>query len=354
MQTEQRSQRFLLFLLVVATLLMLAAFFPIASSILLAAVVAATLWPLHVRISGRDGRHRRLSAMVLTWGFVVVLLAPAISLSALVIDEAGKGVTFVLDTMRSGGVERVVRRLPNPTRRLALDVLRRAEQLDIHTDLDAESATAVVSGAVAATGELLFHATMMVIALFFLLLQGDRGAGWIETVSPLSPEQTRSLLHEFKRVSYALVMSALVTSASQASAAAIGYLTVQVPHVAFFTALTFVAAFIPAIGGASICELCAVLLFLGGRTSAALLLALWGIVVVGLIDNVVKPLVIKNGVSVPGAVVFFALIGGMLAFGPIGLVIGPLAVAFFVALLRMYERPGRPPSLTDTAPRAAT
>jgi predicted PurR-regulated permease PerM len=70
----------------------------------------------------------------------------------------------------------------------------------------------------------------------------------------------------------------------------------------------------------------------------AAFLAVWGLVVVGLIDNVAKPFLIKGDVEMGGAVVFFALIGGIAAFGMIGLVVGPLAVAIFLALLRMYRR----------------
>jgi predicted PurR-regulated permease PerM len=70
----------------------------------------------------------------------------------------------------------------------------------------------------------------------------------------------------------------------------------------------------------------------------ALFLAIWGVVVVGLVDNVVKPWLIRGGVEMAGAVVFFSLIGGIGAFGMIGLLIGPLAVALFLTLVRMYKR----------------
>jgi predicted PurR-regulated permease PerM len=70
----------------------------------------------------------------------------------------------------------------------------------------------------------------------------------------------------------------------------------------------------------------------------AIFLALWSLIVVGLIDNVIKPYLIKGGVQMAGAVVFFSLIGGLAAFGMVGLIIGPLAVALFLALLRMYQR----------------
>jgi predicted PurR-regulated permease PerM len=82
----------------------------------------------------------------------------------------------------------------------------------------------------------------------------------------------------------------------------------------------------------------AMLLLVTGHPYMALFLALWGLVVVGLVDNLVKPLLIRRGLEIHGGIVFFALIGGLATFGAIGLLIGPLAIAFFLALLRMYHR----------------
>ena len=70
----------------------------------------------------------------------------------------------------------------------------------------------------------------------------------------------------------------------------------------------------------------------------ALFLALWGIIVVGLSDNVVKPLLAKRGMQMHGAIVFFSLLGGLAVFGAIGLLLGPLIVAFFLTVVRIYER----------------
>jgi predicted PurR-regulated permease PerM len=120
-------------------------------------------------------------------------------------------------------------------------------------------------------------------------------------------------------------------------------------------------AFIPAIGAASVCLLAAALLLVTGHPYMALFLALWGILIVGLVDNVVKPLLIKGGMELHGAVVFFSLIGGLAAFGAIGLLVGPLVVSLFLALVRLYHRdfsPGdaRTPSVPglrdgETAPQ---
>ena len=83
--------------------------------------------------------------------------------------------------------------------------------------------------------------------------------------------------------------------------------------------------------------LISVVLFIQGRIGWAIFMVAWALLVVGLIDNVVKPLLIKGGVEMHGVVVFFALLGGLAAFGAVGLIAGPLVVAFFIAIGRTYS-----------------
>jgi predicted PurR-regulated permease PerM len=348
-ERTRRARRFLIFLLVSASVLAAVVFLPIASALITAAVLAVTLWPLHERLSRRLGRRRKLSAYVLTFAVLVLFALPVAPLSAFLVDEGSRGIEFVSSTLRSEGLQGLIDRLPGPVRTFTNDLLsvlptQQTERLDETvsqkvTD-SGRQAVAAVSGILSATGSLLFQFAMMMIAFFALLLQGREAVGWIESASPLPPSQTRELLVDFKMVSYALVVSTVLTCAVQAAAALVGYLIARVPHPLFFTALTFVIAFIPAIGAASVVQFAALLLFATGRSYAALFLSLWGFVVVALVDNIVKPLLIKNQISMPGALVFFALIGGLGAFGAVGLIIGPLAISLLITLVRMHQRSG--------------
>jgi predicted PurR-regulated permease PerM len=85
-------------------------------------------------------------------------------------------------------------------------------------------------------------------------------------------------------------------------------------------------------------------MYLGGHPVSALFLVLWGILAVGLIDNIVKPYLIRGGIELHGAVVFFALLGGLAYFGPVGLIAGPLVVSFFLAVVRMWDRDDAEPA----------
>jgi predicted PurR-regulated permease PerM len=95
---------------------------------------------------------------------------------------------------------------------------------------------------------------------------------------------------------------------------------------------------VPAVGGGAVTVAAAVILFLTGHPGYALFLAIWGVVAVGLSDNVVKPFLIRGGLEMHGAVVFFALLGGLAYFGAVGLLAGPLIISFFLAVIRMWQR----------------
>jgi predicted PurR-regulated permease PerM len=139
-----------------------------------------------------------------------------------------------------------------------------------------------------------------------------------------------------------VLASLFLTALVQGAAATAGYLIAGVPNPIFFGLLTFLAAFIPSVGTTIVALPLAGLVLALGHPWSALFLASWALLVVGLIDNVVKPLLIKEGVRLDGAVLFFALIGGLALFGAVGLLVGPLAVASFVAVVSRRPTSGEP------------
>lgn len=324
---------------------------PIASALFLGAVLAGALWPAHRWLSARLRGRRSVSAAAFIVAVLMVLVAPTVAFSAFAVQQGSQGIRFVAKTLRSEGAAGLVNRLPprvaDWTNR-ALDRLSPDDERDlmetVQDKVGAQSGKAAmaVGATISATGSILFQLAMMLIALFFLLLEGDKLVAWLDDLSPLPKGQTHELLAEFKRVSFAVLLSAIITSGVQAVAALIGFLVARVPHPIFFAGVTFFVAFIPAVGAASVCLVAAALLLVMGHPYAALFLALWGLAVVGLVDNLIKPLLIKVGMRMNGAVVFFSLIGGLAAFGGVGLLLGPLVVALFLSLLRMYQRDYRP------------
>ena len=342
MADDRPARRFFVLLLVPTTLALALVVRPLASALFMAAVLAGMMAPLHARMAARLRGRPRLAAGILVLAVVVVLLGPLVGLAAFLLKEGNEALKFVAAAVGSDSVARLVAKLPDSLERIVGHALARLQDVDrmVEGQLSAQGgkAAAAVWGALSATGSVVFAAAMMLIALFFFLVQGGELVAWLDDTSPLRPGQTRELLAEFKKVSFSVIASSIITSGVQAVAALIGFFISRVPHPIVFAAVTFFVAFVPALGAASVCLFAAGILYVTGHPYWSLFLALWGVVVVGLVDNVIKPLLIKAGMEMQSAVVFFSLIGGLAAFGAIGLIVGPLVVALFLALLRIYRR----------------
>ena len=362
---ELAARRFIFFMLVTSAALVGVVVYPLASALFLAAVLAGVMWPLHERLAKKLKNRRNLSAGIFIAVILIVIVGPLGLLSGYLIKEVSQGIEFVSTTLKSEDVSGLLEPLPPALRdwgqslidRLPRDPKEIGQLIEKHVSEQGGQAAAAVGAAVAATGSFLFQAAMMMIALFFLLVDGKELVAWLDKISPLPKGQTKQLLTEIKKVSSSVVISTVLTAAVQAVAALIGYFIARVPSAIFFGVVTFVFAMIPAIGAGSVCLAAAGLLLVTGHPYGALFLAIWAVTVVALVDNVVKPLLIKDDVEMHGAVVFFALLGGLAVFGPIGLVLGPIVVAMLLAFLRMYTRTYhgtgsvRPPPESRPAPQ---
>jgi len=341
--TDTTARRFFFGLLLIVTVLVALVARRLAASLIVAAVLAGIIWPAHERLTARLRGRRSASAAIWVVAVVVVVVGPAIPLAAVVIDELVAGAQFVAGILRSEGAEGILRRLPRSLEHLgraAAAHLPAGFGSDVASRATAQGAraAAALNATVSATGAFLFRTAMMIVALFALLLDGDRVVAWVDRLSPLRKGQTRELLLEFKKTAYSVVVSQVVTALVQTTAALVGYLIARVPHPLFFAAVTLLGAFVPFVGAGAIALVAALLLYLTGHPHAALFLTVWAVLVVSLVDNLVKPVLMRAGMQMRGVIVFFALIGGAASFGAVGLLLGPLAVALFLALLRIYER----------------
>jgi predicted PurR-regulated permease PerM len=348
MEDDLRARRFFLILLAVATLLVAIVIRPLAGALLVAAVLAGVLSPLNARLAKKTGARRAFSAGLLVFALALILLGPLVALATFFLKEGNEGLKFVSQIARGDSMSHFLSKLPQSLESVAREALARLSDIDHMAESvlrgGGGKAAATIWAAASATGSLLFQATMMLIALYFLLVEGDQLLSWLDDALPLRPGQTRELVAEFKKVSFSVIVSEIITAAVQALAALAGYLIGHVPHPVFFAAVTFLVAFVPAIGAASVCLSAAAILYLSGHPSWSLFLALWGIFVVGLVDNVLKPFLVKAGMEMRIGVVFLSLIGGLTAFGAIGLAIGPIVVALFLTLVRIYRRDFAAPS----------
>jgi predicted PurR-regulated permease PerM len=307
----------------------------IITPVFLAAVIAGTLHPLTVRVTRKFKGRKTAAAIAVTIAAMLAVVGPLAGFVTLAVSQGAK-LGAALETANSNGrIGQAVDRLPAsvqaPARDLLANVPTAAQVL--------RSGGSSLSGVLSVTGKLMLDTALGLIALFFLLLEGPGLIRWLEGILPVPAGQFRSLLGEFRRVSRSVLVAEGATAAIQALAGLLGLLIAGVPSPVFFTLATFFLALVPAIGAASCFVALGGVYLLDGHTGTGIFLLVWGVLIVGLVDNIVKPLFIKDGAAMHGAVVFFSLIGGLAAFGAAGLVAGPLVVAFFVAVMKVTAAP---------------
>jgi len=332
----------LVILAILAVLLLVDIVLPFARSLFVAAVLAGALSPWTSRLASALGGRRNIAALLLTVSVLFAVVGPFSALTAVVVPQVESGIAWLRHTLQEKTLADFVQRAPEALRPIA-EHLQQAipsslERLQEVATAQGARTAAVLGNVLSATGSFLLQSVLMLIALYFLLVDGPALVEWLNEAIPLKRGQVTELLREFRLVTVTVLVSTIATGGVQSLLALVGYLIARVPNPLFFGIVTFVLSLVPALGATIVVIAVAVVMFATGHTGAGLFLAAYGVGVVSMIDNVVKPIFIRGGVPIHGAVIFFALLGGLAAFGPVGFLIGPLSVTFLVAVVRMYRR----------------
>lgn len=338
-----RARRLLTGLMLLAAALMLLVVWPFRTPLFLAAVLAAAFQPLLVRAERRLHGRRRTAGALLTLLVLLVIVLPLGAVAGFLAEQVVSGLAFLRDALGIHSVHDLQSGALPPWAALRLDHLLAMVHLTparLHEGVARAAATAEAAApaALAESWRALFHTVVMLIAFYFLLLDGRSLIRWLRTVSPFEAEQTQELIDEFRRVASATLVGTALTALIQGVAAGIGFIIVGLPHPAFFGLLTGLAAFIPAVGTTLVWVPAVVLLALSGHPVGAAVLAAWCLVIVVGAEHVAKPFFLRGQMEMHTGLVFLGLLGGLEVFGLVGIIAGPLVVAFFISLLRLYAR----------------
>ena len=186
-----------------------------------------------------------------------------------------------------------------------------------------------------ATGRLLGAAVTMLI-YFFFLRHGPRWLVHFENALPLESGQAANLFSIAGRTINAVFRGVIITAAVQAVLAGVGFAIAGAPAPIVLAAVTFLAALIPFVGPIAIWLPIGIGLFATGRTTAGIGLMVWGLLVVSLVDNFLRPYLIGREAKLPLLWLFLSILGGIRVYGILGILLGPAALALFLACYRIY------------------
>jgi predicted PurR-regulated permease PerM len=202
----------------------------------------------------------------------------------------------------------------------------------------AAGAAGWIAPAVTRSVRILSQTGVALLALFFFLRDGERLVAALGRLLPLSPAESS---HVFSRISLTLrtaVYGRAFIGLIQGSLGGVIFAIVGLPAAIFWGAIMSVLSMLPFLGSFVVWIPAVAYLLLIGRWIAALVVTVWGIAVINPVDNILYPVLVGARVGMHPLVLFVAFVGGLIAFGPTGLILGPCIIAFAVGLTEVWQQ----------------
>lgn len=181
---------------------------------------------------------------------------------------------------------------------------------------------------------------LMLYLLFFLLRDGRELVARIRKAVPLSDNQKRRLFSKFTRVVRATVKGNIVVAATQGALGGIIFAILGIPSAVLCGVLMAFLSLLPAVGAGVIWTPVAIYFLMKGLIVQGVILILYGVLVIGLVDNILRPILVGKDTKMPDYVVLISTLGGLSLFGLNGFVIGPLIAALFISAWGLFTSPG--------------
>lgn len=304
---------------------------PYLSFIIGALLLAYVLSPLQRRLETRV-RSTTAAAILVTVATLAVLL-PFI---ALIITVAGEAIT-IAQNLAAGDI---LGQLEAPEAWLNAQLTGEVDLAsEIATRLEglAETVLGTAPDLVASLTHLSIGLGLAVFLLFYLLRDGDRLVGWLQAMTPLPQSVQTKLYDRVDDMTRAVLLGHVLVAIIQGSIAGIGLLVVGFSNVLFWTVLMILLSLLPFIGTFLIWGPAAVYLLSTGQMLSGSFLFIFGTIVVGVSDEYLRPVIVDRYAEISPAVIVVGVIGGLSAFGVMGLFIGPIIVGALKATIEVFD-----------------
>ncbi|MDP3724854.1 MAG: AI-2E family transporter [Nanoarchaeota archaeon] len=307
---------------------------PFLSAVLVGGVLAAVFYPIYLFFL-RFLRFRGVSAMLTLLLVFFVVFIPLFFIGQRVAEEAGSVYTYVAS---NGNVEKLFARGSEMASRYFPGIKIEAPTVEINGYLKqvflkiVENIGPIFSGVL----RIALHIVLTFLTLYYLLKDGRILREKLTQLSPLKKIEDEKILKTIQTAVTSIVRGSLVIGVIQGVLAGVGFFIFGVPNPALWGGVAIMAALVPGVGTALVIVPAVLFLAIMGNPINALLLLLWGATVVGLIDNILRTYLIGRDTKMHPLLVLLSVLGGLVVFGPVGFLIGPLFLSFLLALLEIY------------------
>ncbi len=340
MNRDTVNKSVLLLLVVFISAIFLSMIRSFLMAIFMAGISSALAYPVYRRFVHWYGGRRALASLSTLVLIVFVVILPLAGLMGIVTAQAikvGQTVTpWVQEQIaRPGEFHNLLSNLPfYDTLEPYSDIIwsKAGEFIGNISRFLISSLSSATMGAV----NLMFMAFVMLYTMFFFLLDGDKLLYKILYYLPLQDQDEQRMLAKFTSVTRATLKGTAVIGILQGGLAGFAFWVVGIPSAVFWGTIMAVLSIIPGVGTALIWGPAAIILAAGGNFLKAGGLAVFCAIVVGSIDNLLRPILVGKDTQMHELMIFFGTLGGIIMFGVMGIIIGPIVAALFVTIWEIY------------------
>jgi len=306
---------------------------PIFLSIFVGLVLAYLFSPLY-RLINRKITSKSISALIVILLFAIVVSIPVIMILRYSLLNLDKIYSYISSISNIAAlIETTFPQLLNDPQILA----------NVHAITASLSSkmTGFVSSAINSLFfniiPILLNVAVALFIFFIAMRDQEELKEYFISLSPFSKEYQKKFYEKFESVTYSAIYGELIVGVSQGIIAGIGFFICGVPHAWLLTVLLTVASILPIIGPWLIWIPVDIYLFLNGHTGSAIGLLIYGLFIINWVDTIIRPIIVSKGTKMNSAIALIGMTGGLYVFGIMGLIIGPLILAYFILLVEAYK-----------------
>jgi predicted PurR-regulated permease PerM len=346
MKREHIFLIFILFLTFLSIYLLYEILSPFLSSIVWAILLAMVFYPLFKKLQHLLKKKAILSALIMTLLVLVVIVLPFTFLLASLAGDIIDLYHQVEKMIKTGELQAYFEKIKEIP--LLNWILARLGQ---HIDLSKTDPLSFILSNLNQISTLIFNQTTVLLrgfstfiagffftllSLYYLFKDGSTLFEGLKEIAPLPSKEKDLLIQRFKDMIYATMYGGILIALIQGILGGLSFWVLGLPSPVFWGSAMALLSFIPVGGTALIWGPAAIILLIGGAVLKGLLLLGIGVFVISMVDNLLRPSFISTRTNIHPLLLFFAVLGGVQAFGLIGLVAGPLIATFFLTLVEIY------------------
>ncbi len=333
MKNQKIQNIFFLALFLASFILLLVLLKPYIGIIIAAGALAIVFKPGHNKILELTKRKKTIASLISIFLVILIIITPLFLIGFQVYKEAS-GLYLGLSSGNFSqfnnfisGIEKNIQKL-SPGFSLNLNA---KEILSPVLNFTIKHLSGLFSG----VAKILLSLSLGLITLFYFFKEGGKIKKYIARLSPLSVKNNEDIFIALKKTINASLKGGLLVAILQGITIGIGFLVFSVPNAALWGAVSIIASFIPGIGMALVIAPATIYLLASSKFLLAIGFLVWSLITNGILDNLVSPK-LKKGAGLHPLLILFSVLGGISLFGPMGIIIGPMIVSLFSALVKIY------------------